>query len=596
MGKSKGKISKKNQPKTSSYSDISEDEIDKHYNEREKVLLDDSEGDMQSAASDYDDALMDLPSSEEDVDEEYSEDDIFYEDEQEEEGQDEKWGKSKKAFYSADLDAIDEEAAEAKKLQKKRLESMKLEDFGISSTKKVRKSGPITLDIEEVEEGEEADNNDEDEECKEFELTEEQVAELSNEEKIELLSKHSDEFRALVQDFQRKLEHLEGHLQPLMNKVSEFPTSEGLSFLSVKYQLLTAYCTNVAFYLQIKLTGRPIQNHPVLERLVRFRLLLEKIKPMETKLRYQVDRLLRAATGPIDDVDAEASKFKPNPDLLMKDEDENSEDVEEGDGTYRAPKLAPMHYPEDENALARRKKHEDYLKKVNSSTRLIQDIKAEYEDAPEEEALDVVYGSKSRPGRREQIERDQYEEENFVRFTLDKKTKRRLAEKNKAIDELEDLNDFINEIDGPKKTNKRALKSVEMPAVPMPAKKQKKHEAFEDESDIEDDYYQLVKEQKQQKQASRKKPNKETAPVKFRPLVDMKNSKDRPANWAMMKNKGLTANRPKDKKNPRVRQRMKFEKAEKRLGSFRAVNKAPNSKYGGEDTGIRTNIVRSTKF
>lgn len=550
----------------------------------------------------FDEAIMDLPSDEG----EYSEDDVLYDEEDQEDGEEEesKWGKSKKAYYSADQDAVEEEAAEAKKLLTKKLSQMREEDFTgdkiiASGKSKKNKSGPVSLDISEEEE----DGESYDEEEDEFELTEQQVVELSADEKIELLSKHSDEFKALVTDFKEKLSQLQNNLEPIIPKLAEAPTSEGLSFLKVKYQLLTAYCTNVAFYLKLKLSGKPVQDHPVLGKLVKFRLLLEKIKPLEAKLRHQVDRLLKAASGLVDSGDADATKFRPNPDMFVKqDDDGDEEEDEDNGGVYKAPKLAPMHYPEDESAVARREKHEAYLKKVNASNRLIQDIRAEFDDAPEEEALDVVYGSaKTKPGRRELAEREAYEEENFVRFTLDKKTKRRLKETaHKAIDELEDLNDFIGELDSSRKTksNKKASKMVpsQLKQEPKPTKRPY---LDDDESEIEDDMYAQAKAAKQAKKAKQSQP-KPKAPVKFRPLVDMNDAngggKSRPANWQMMKNKGLTPNRPKETKNPRVKQRMRFEKAEKRLGSFKAVNRAPTSKYSGEDSGIRSNLVRSTKF
>lgn len=542
---------------------------------------------------------MDLPSDEEDA-AEYSEEDVLYDADQAEGEDEEKWGRSKKAFYSADGDAVEEEAAEAKKLQKKRLAAMKNEDFtGGKQISSVKKSGVVDVDLSETEsESEDSDNETGEEESgeEEFELSEEQVASLTADEKIELLSAHSDEFASLVTDFKERLSVLEGQLQPLISTLKSLPTSEGLSFLKVKYQLMTAYCTNVAFYLQLKLKGKSVTNHPVLTKLVRFRLLLEKLRPLETKLRHQVDRLLKAATGQVADEDAEATKFRPNPDMLLRADGQESEDEEaDEDGVYKAPKLQAMHYPEDESSVARRTKHEEHLRKIAANSRLVQDIRAELEDAPEEESVDAVYGGKSRHGRREHDEREAYEEENYVRFTLDKKAKRRLKEQSKVVDELEDLNDFIDEIAGSRKKKASAVKKVEQkPAVTE--KKQKRSSAqFDDESDIEDDFYGKTKAAKKAKSMARSAPVQK-GPVKFRPIVDTDSSSARPANYKMLKNKGLTANRPKETKNPRVKQRMKYERAEKRIGSFKAVHKGQAGKYGGEDSGIRTNLVRSTKF
>lgn len=580
------------------YSDISEDEIERSMLEREKILLEDA-SDFDAESDFGEETLMDLPSDEE---EEYSEGDVLYAgEEDDEETKEDKWGRSKKAFYSADGDALEEEAAEAKRLQKKRLGAMKADDFTggkkLGAFKK-NASAPVTLELSSASEDEESvgyaeEESDEEAEEATFELSPEQVATLTAAEKEALLAEHSSDFAALLKDFKERLAYLQGTLQPLMISLKDMPTSEGLSFLQTKYQLLTAYCTNVAFYMRLKYAGQPVESHPVLTKLVRFRLLLEKLRPLEQKLRYQVDRLLKAANGQIDASD-EGSRFKPNPDaLLPAGADGDESDEEAADGVYRAPKLVPVHFPEADDAAAKKAKHEAYLRKVNSSSRLIQDIRAEFDDAPEEEALDVVHGRRH-AGKDDTAERERYEEENYMRFTLDKKAKRKLEQRNKVIDELDDLNDFIGELGGAKsKGNKRSHREVKS-AVPVQVKAGRQA-TLDDESDIEDDYYEQIKRAKHEKKSG--KQSKPNVPVKFRSSVDMEDGQDsRPANWKILKNKGLTPNRPKDIKNPRVRQRMKFERAEKRLGSFRSVNKGTNGKYAGEGSGIRTNLVRSTKF
>ena len=68
---------------------------------------------------------------------------------------------------------------------------------------------------------------------------------------------------------------------------------------------------------------------------------------------------------------------------------------------------------------------------------------------------------------------------------------------------------------------------------------------------------------------------------------------------AIMKNRGLTPHRSKAVRNPRVKKRMRFDKAKKQVGSMQAVYKggqgALKGNYGGEATGIST-VVKSRKF
>ena len=78
----------------------------------------------------------------------------------------------------------------------------------------------------------------------------------------------------------------------------------------------------------------------------------------------------------------------------------------------------------------------------------------------------------------------------------------------------------------------------------------------------------------------------------------IQDDKKRMASWRILTNKGLTPHRKKENRNPRVKKRKKYEKAIKKLSSFRAVavDKSTAGPYAGERTGIRRNLTRSVKF
>ncbi|GBM54477.1 Something about silencing protein 10 [Araneus ventricosus] len=66
--------------------------------------------------------------------------------------------------------------------------------------------------------------------------------------------------------------------------------------------------------------------------------------------------------------------------------------------------------------------------------------------------------------------------------------------------------------------------------------------------------------------------------------------------YQIAKNKGLTAKRKKEARNPRVHNRMKFRKAKiRRKGQVREVIRE-TKRYDGEPTGISTHVVKSIKF
>lgn len=72
----------------------------------------------------------------------------------------------------------------------------------------------------------------------------------------------------------------------------------------------------------------------------------------------------------------------------------------------------------------------------------------------------------------------------------------------------------------------------------------------------------------------------------------------RPASWQILSNKGLTPFRKKENRNPRVKRRLRFEKAVKKLHTFKRVvaDRKTIGKYGGEATGIKTHLARSTRL
>jgi len=75
----------------------------------------------------------------------------------------------------------------------------------------------------------------------------------------------------------------------------EIDTTKGLSFLEVKYHILLEYITNLSMLMYRKLNGESIQDHGAVLALIEQRTILEKMKPVEQKLKYQIDKLVRAA-------------------------------------------------------------------------------------------------------------------------------------------------------------------------------------------------------------------------------------------------------------------------------------------------------------
>lgn len=126
----------------------------------------------------------------------------------------------------------------------------------------------------------------------------------------------------------------------------------------------------------------------------------------------------------------------------------------------------------------------------------------------------------------------------------------------------------------------------------------KKSAGGDDDDEDVDDFVAALKAKKQQRKAEREAMHEVYLDAK-KGKIDVDKLDDngkRAINYQILKNKGLTPHRKKENRNSRVKKRIKYDKAKKKLASTRAVYKQPTGAYAGEKTGIKKNLARSTKF
>ena len=151
-------------------------------------------------------------------------------------------------------------------------------------------------------------------------------------------------------------------------KAGNLATADGLSYLEAKHLLLLQYCMCLVVYIMLKAEGRSVKDHPVIVRLVQLRTYLERVRPIDKQLAYQLDKLLRAtavAQAQEQQQHGEAAgggdelAFRPNPAALVPKAplvgDKRAAaaagavaggDVQAG-GVYKPPKLNPVAMDED---------------------------------------------------------------------------------------------------------------------------------------------------------------------------------------------------------------------------------------------------------
>ncbi|KAG4070565.1 hypothetical protein HA402_011952 [Bradysia odoriphaga] len=270
-------------------------------------------------------------------------------------------------------------------------------------------------------------------------------------------------------------------------KSGEVNTEHGISFLTVKYQMLLNYLINLTYVVLRKCSGRTIEKDPAIDRLIEIRTVLEKIRPIDYKLRYQIDKLVKTAvTGTSNALDP--NSFKANPGNLMSQamsDDDNSSDSDEDDETtkttkaarnkskglnksavYVPPKLSAVHYDADDTKGERQRKQLERAKKRAFSSSIIQDLKEEYLDIPTEESA----GTRAQKIlSKSQKEKEEYEETYLTRLPVTKAEKHR----HNKLTTLGTLGDEVTNFGGSKQSQSKGKKRKQTPKKKGGSKKRK---------------------------------------------------------------------------------------------------------------------------
>ncbi|KAG2698691.1 hypothetical protein I3843_07G161000 [Carya illinoinensis] len=276
----------------------------------------------------------------------------------------------------------------------------------------------------------------------------------------DLITKEAPQLTAVLKEMKEGLDSVRSKVEALTTKVksNQLPTADGISYLEAKNLLLLNYCQSLVYYLLRKAKGFSIEGHPVVRSLVETRLFLEKIRPIDKKLQYQVQKLTRVsagtaeAVGPREESDApqkveDLLKYRPNPDMLVPKSDMTSE---EAGGVYRPPKFAPTSM--EEGKISRHERNASRMEKQilrqSRQSDFVRGLMNDLEGRPEE--VREIVGHESRELARYMAKmerRAQEEEELFTRAPMTKMEKKKEKHLKKSRNGLLGLTDgFYDEI------------------------------------------------------------------------------------------------------------------------------------------------------
>ncbi|XP_063984030.1 neuroguidin isoform X2 [Diachasmimorpha longicaudata] len=248
-------------------------------------------------------------------------------------------------------------------------------------------------------------------------------------------------------------------------KNGEVSTDKGLSFLEIKYHMLLSYLINLTYVVLRKCSGEKIEGDPSIDRLVEIRTVLEKIRPIDHKLKYQIDKLVKTAvTGSTSRSDP--SYFRANPEALVTkiegsdQEDKTDSEEDEGKsskarktGLYVPPKITAVHYDGDETMMEKLRKAGERARRRAISGAVLRELKEEYLDAPME---DIQGGEKQISLGRENKRKIEFEENYMTRLPVTKQEKHRSRQISTLGQLGDEITSFGGSSSGPMKKRKAA--------------------------------------------------------------------------------------------------------------------------------------------
>lgn len=440
---------------------------------------------------------------------------------------------------------------------------------------------------------------------------------LSLPEKLHILAQQSPEFIPLTQHFKSAAVELyrdnilvvAEQLLTQPNQASSVGTTAlGKQYLRHKQMLLVSTMMNLCMYLLMKLdsdsstTTNNIKDHPVIMRLNQLQDLADKLRsnveePLQ--LSEQLDSLTKAAAlmrnGVIDTEVSDAYSYSSENEESVKDntdtssaahEDEEEKQQEEAtvsSASHQSEEESSPSVQDSQNALVEAR----YGVRIqdldhDSSRRLRRSVPDTLDFGDDEVEMEHVHRA---------------------RKTLSS-TVNTISQREKSRTQKLGLNGNTSgdkEVDFNRHENEKLQAGIDL-MEQMLGKASDDDEDMEDNGNIDigndssgdDSFYKTVQE-KSKARKDRKEATYKVLP-KY-PVMEEEIHGERAVGRMIMKNRGLVPHKAKINRNPRVKKREQYRQALiRRKGAVREVRNDESEKYGGELTGIKTNLSRSRKL
>ncbi|PVG00257.1 hypothetical protein CPB86DRAFT_701576 [Serendipita vermifera] len=554
----------------------------------------------------------------------------------------ESWGRNKSAYYStnaADIDSDDEETqrleeAEAIKLQKQARAALREDDFGIHDSQRQN----VTMDGEQEEPS---------------------IISIPKDPEgiVRHLEKTSPETLALAREWEDVVYDISRSQQAVDSQDPATASSAAAGMLQLYHQTLLTYGTTLAFYFYLRATPKYatnpklLQSHPVMSRLLTLKQAMSSLE--------RLDFGPNSDTDDLDDEEDDEDEDEEDNDELDEAEEVYGPGIKSPWGSIsyltnddlkdwlRVAEADKDSDPPDSsigketlfNGTSKKSKH-DKDRKGKEKRDAIQDQIAQESKKRKKkkgpkfdlEEPEFIPHSKKSVGNTKHImpsssvsafgeqtslnhidSQDKSVRKKSLQFhtsRIENTSAKRIKARGVAMGGDEDIpyreRDKERELRLHRESSKRQAMLGQGGEDLEDISHNKLKRPREDEESMEmevDGYYDLVKRQKREiKEEKKFKYDTEKAEEKAAREGYLEEDADGPRSLtrAILKNKGLTPTRSKTIRNPRVKKRLKYDDAKKKIRSQKAVFKGglatTGGRYEGETSGISTKVIKSVKL
>ncbi|KAG2409111.1 uncharacterized protein HKW66_Vig0039330 [Vigna angularis] len=530
-------------------------------------------------------------------------------------------------LQSSDDEAPKEEEELALQIQREKAKSLTMEDYDLVDLSEDKDNGKLTLKvsaadylIEASDKGNEAIKPLD----RDIIFSVDELNSLTKEEQMNVLYRSAPELVGWLSELNEAHKQLECEINPFLSKVEtgKIVMKGEARYFELKQLILLSYCQAITFYLLLKSEGQSVHDHPITARLEEIKKLSDQIKQLDRKLPVKLEDILVGNNGLETVLKSDNENSPMAIDSITKNQEQPPVSAKSGEEAVPSNQDIQKLGSSNEGVQKTRKvkPQKDH---IGAQSLEMLKVRASLEEKLKKKGLYVAPKptngvKRSRPVNGQLETYDDFNDDNedvtregrLINGSSYKKVSQFLnanMKKPKVVSGDDDLpkRDEIGE--RRRKHELRVLAGAgikteddddsdrddQMGGDLGPDEVEDADDDDNGSGDSENEFYKQVEQLRAAKLAAKAEAYSRNTSVSSQlETVEGK----RLISSQMEKNRGLTRNRNKAKKNPRKNYKLKHQKAVKnRKGQIQSIRR-PTAPYGGETSGINAAVSRSIRF